>query len=130
MWKAPSRPLAEISQSYNDGVVTIYAETDGAEPGYQPVPTLTEKIVLRYEERRLGIQRYYQAVSYTHLGQGKVAQPRVGIFTSNGDVSDGPLDDYLARGRRILFDGEPDKGFLPFICCLESKEQVHDPTNW
>ena len=63
-------------------------------------------------------------------GQGKVAQPRVGIFTSNGEVNDGPLDDYLARGRRILFEGEPDNGFLPFICCLENKEQVHDPANW
>lgn len=63
-------------------------------------------------------------------GQGKVAQPRVGIFSSNGEVSDGPLDDYLARTDRILFDGEPDNGFLPFVCKLESKEQVHDPENW
>lgn len=63
-------------------------------------------------------------------GQGKVAQPRVGIFSSNGEVSDGPLDDYLARADRILFDGEPDNGFLPFVCKLESKEQVHAPENW
>lgn len=61
---------------------------------------------------------------------GKVAQPRVGFFTSNGDISDGPLDDYLARGRRILFEGEEDQGFLPFICCLNAKEDVHDPQNW
>lgn len=72
----------------------------------------------------------YDNIKVFITGQGKVAQPRVGIFTSNGDVSDGPLDDYLARGRRILFDGEPDNGFLPFICCLESKDQVHDPENW
>ena len=63
-------------------------------------------------------------------GQGKVAQPRVWIFTSNGFVNDGPLDDYLARSNRILFENEPDNGFLPFICCLEKKEQVHDPENW
>ena len=44
--------------------------------------------------------------------------------------NDGPLDDYLARGRRILFEGEEDHGFLPFICCLKSKDQVHDPENW
>lgn len=72
----------------------------------------------------------YDNIKVFITGQGKVAQPRVGIFTSNGDVSDGPLDDYLARGRRILFDGEPDNGFLPFICCLDSKDQVHDPQNW
>lgn len=72
----------------------------------------------------------YDNIKVFITGQGKVAQPRVGIFTSNGDVSDGPLDDYLARGRRILFEGEPDNGFLPFICCLESKDQVNDPENW
>lgn len=72
----------------------------------------------------------YDNIKVFITGQGKVAEPRVGIFTSNGDVNDGPLDDYLARGQRILFDGEPDNGFLPFICCLTSKEQVHDPANW
>lgn len=72
----------------------------------------------------------YDNIKVFITGQGKVAQPRVGIFTSNGEVSDGPLDDYLQRGRRILFDGEPDGGFLPFICALESVEQVHDPENW
>lgn len=72
----------------------------------------------------------YANIKVFITGQGKVAQPRVGIFTSNGEVSDGPLDDYLARGRRILFEGEEDRGFLPFICCLASKEQVHDEANW
>lgn len=72
----------------------------------------------------------YDNIKVFITGQGKVAQPRVGFFTSNGEVSDGPLDDYLARGRRILFEGEEDNGFLPFICCLESKDQVHDPENW
>lgn len=72
----------------------------------------------------------YDNIKVFITGQGKVAQPRVGVFTSNGEVSDGPLDDYLARGRRILFEDEPDNGFLPFICCLEEKEQVHDPENW
>ena len=59
-----------------------------------------------------------------------MAHPRVGYFSSNGNVCDGPLDDLLARSRRILFEGEPDKGFLPFICCLEDKKQVADPDNW
>lgn len=72
----------------------------------------------------------YDNIKVFITGQGKVAQPRVGIFTSNGDVNDGPLDDYLARGERILFEGEADNGFLPFICRLGSKEQVHDPKNW
>ena len=72
----------------------------------------------------------YDNIKVFITGQGKVAQPRVGCFTSNGDVSDGPLDDYIARGERILFEGEDDNGFLPFICRLDSKEDVHDKNNW
>lgn len=72
----------------------------------------------------------YDNITVFRTGQGKVPHPRVGYFTSNGKVSDGPLDDLLAQGRRILFEGEADRGFLPFICCLASKDQVHDPENW
>lgn len=61
---------------------------------------------------------------------GKRAQARTGFFTSNGYVQDGPLDDYLERGRDILFNGKPDGGFLPLICCIKEKEQIHDPLNW
>ena len=55
-WRAPHRPGSEVTQAYSDGVVTVYAVTDAARPGYQPKPTLTRKAVLRYEEQRLGIQ--------------------------------------------------------------------------
>lgn len=72
----------------------------------------------------------YDNIKVFKTGLGKVAQPREGYFTSNGDVSDGPNDDLLARARRILFEGEPDNGFLPFICCLPSVKAVHDPDNW
>ena len=72
----------------------------------------------------------YDNIKVFVTGLGKAAQPRIGYFTSNGHVSDGPLDDKLAQGRRILFEGEDDGGLLPFICCLNSVEQVHDPDNW
>ena len=60
-WKAPYRPRSEITQAYNDGVVELYAVSDGARPGYQPVEKPTFKARLRYEERTLGIQRAYLA---------------------------------------------------------------------
>ena len=72
----------------------------------------------------------YDNIKVFITGQGKVEHPRVGYFTSNGEVSDGPLDDLLARGRRILFEGEEDRGFLPFICCLPDISMVHDEANW
>ena len=47
----------------------------------------------------------YDNIKVFITGMGKVPMPRVGFFTSNGDVSDGPLDDYLERSNRILFEG-------------------------
>lgn len=80
-WKAPYRPDNKVTQSYNDGVVTIYSVTDGAKPGYQPVPTLEEKITLRYAEQRLGIQRYYAAL------QNQVQVERVIRTARAGDIT-------------------------------------------
>lgn len=72
----------------------------------------------------------YDNIKVFITGLGKVAQPRIGYFTSNGDVNDGPLDDKLATAEGILFNGDPDNGMLPFICRLKTKDQVHDPLNW
>ena len=59
MWQKPYRPSNEITQSFNDGIVTVYSVSDAAEPGYKPVEALARKVSLCYEERRLGIQRFY-----------------------------------------------------------------------
>lgn len=58
-WKAPNRPNHQITQAFNSGVVIIYSVENKAQPGYQPAPELTEKVRLRYEEQRLGINRLY-----------------------------------------------------------------------
>ena len=83
-WKTPYRPSNEITQDYNDGVVSIYAVKDTARPGYQPVPTLVQpaKIVLRYEERRLGIQRYYEALQNQIQIERVIRVPRAGRVTN------------------------------------------------
>ena len=72
----------------------------------------------------------YDNITVFITGQGKVPQPRMGVFSSNGEVNDGPLDDYLSIGRRILFEGEADNGVLPFFCLLKDESQVKDPENW
>ena len=59
MWKAPNRPSNRITQPYNDGLVKIYSVVDVAAPGLRPVEKLHLKGAFRYEEQRLGIQRYY-----------------------------------------------------------------------
>lgn len=62
MWKKPSRPDHAISQSFNSGVVRILTVTDTAAPGRMPVPALAEKIRLPFEERRVGVTRFYNAL--------------------------------------------------------------------
>ena len=61
-WKSPCRPRSDgrVTQGFEDGIVTICTVEDAAKPGYQPKQQLAAKIKLRYEERRLGIQRYYE----------------------------------------------------------------------
>lgn len=72
----------------------------------------------------------YDNIKVFRTGLGKKEEPREGAFTSNGEVTDGPLDDMLERALRILHGGEPDNGFLPFVCRLPKEEMVHDPENW
>ena len=96
-WKAPYRPSNEVTQGYNSGVVTVYAVTDSARPGYQPVEQLTEKIKLRYEEQRLGIQRYYNAMQNQIRVERVIRVPRAEQITSQ-DVAE------TEDGRRYRID--------------------------
>lgn len=59
--KKPTRPSNEISQQYNSGLLVVCSVSDDAEVGYQPKPTLSEKVRLRYDELRLGLNRLYLA---------------------------------------------------------------------
>lgn len=60
MHKKPTRPSNDVTQQFNSGFVKIYSVTDSATPGLKPVEKLSsEGLMLRYEEMRLGIQRFY-----------------------------------------------------------------------
>ena len=87
-WKAPYRPRTDnrVTQNFGDGVVKIYSVTNSAQPGYQPVPALTLKCVLRYEEQRLGIQRYYTGRQNQVEIERVLRVPRYGGIT-NQDVA-------------------------------------------
>ena len=72
----------------------------------------------------------YNNINVFTTGLGKHPHPRRSYYTTNGDVREGPLDDKIETSEGILFRGDPDNGLLPFICRLDSKEEVHDPANW
>ncbi|MFR1239572.1 hypothetical protein [Alistipes sp.] len=83
-WKPPYRPRNDgaVTQSYNDGVVTVYCETDAAKSGFKPQPSLKPKLTLRYEERRLGLQRYYEGRQNQAQLERVLRVPRAGSVSS------------------------------------------------
>ena len=72
----------------------------------------------------------YKNIEVFTTGLGKKPHPRRSYYTTQGDVREGPLDDILETAAEILFGDMPDNGLLPFICRLDSKEEVHDEKNW
>lgn len=61
MFRKPQRPAHAVTQPFNDGMVRICRVTNAGGSGKLPEPVLAEKVILPYEERRLGIRRYYDA---------------------------------------------------------------------
>lgn len=72
----------------------------------------------------------YRNIDVFTTGLGKVKHPRSSIYTTQGDVREGPLDDELAAAEDILNGESPDNGKLCFICRLNSREEVHNEENW
>lgn len=82
MWRAPHRPRGEITQSFNDGIVRIFSVSDGAAPGWQPRPVPQHKSTMRYQERIMGIQRYYAGMQNQVELRRVIRVPRAGNVSS------------------------------------------------
>lgn len=51
------------AQNYNDGVCTIYSVENVGSPGGKRKEALTKKLgLLRYEEKTVGVTRFYTAM--------------------------------------------------------------------
>lgn len=96
-WKQPQRPPVKISQCYNDGMARVFSVSDAAAPGYQPIGELTPKIALPYEERRVGIKRYYDAQQNQIRVERVIRVQHVGGITSQDVVLD-------EKGRKYRID--------------------------
>ncbi len=73
-------------QSFNDGIVAIYAVVDGAAPGRKPVMQLRPIGQLHYEEQKLGIKRYYTAMQ-NHVQVERVIRVPAGFNISPQQVA-------------------------------------------
>lgn len=88
--KTPFRPRTDekITQDYNDGMVTVYSVTDSAASGRLPTVQTTEKVKLAYQERKLGIKRYYDAKQNQINVQRVIRVPRPPVSIDNQDVAE------------------------------------------
>lgn len=72
----------------------------------------------------------WENINVFTTGLGKKPHPRRTYVSTNGDVREGPLDQLIEKSRKILNGEIDDNGFLPFICKLDSEDEVHDPNMW
>ena len=72
----------------------------------------------------------WENINVFTTGLGKKPRPRRTYVSTNGDVRGAVLDQLIEKSEKILRGEIPDNGFLPFICKLDDKEEVHDPKNW
>lgn len=72
----------------------------------------------------------YDNIAVHEGGLGKVDNPRSFKITTDGDIREGPLDDYIEKSLRILRGEDPHNGFFPFICRMDSEKEVENPELW
>ena len=85
-WKAPNRPNHIITQPLNDGMVRICDVVNVAEPGLLPVKKLHPKVALRYENQRVGINRFYSGMQ-NQIQVDKVIRVPKAIVVTNKDIA-------------------------------------------
>lgn len=87
----PYRPDNRVTQTFNSGYAVVYAVNDAARPGYAPVQALTRIIRVDYEERRVGVTRFFAAAQNQIRIDKLIRVPRVDAISTqdvivlNGD---------------------------------------------
>lgn len=84
--KLPFRSDNLISQPLNDGIVQICRVVDVSESGYRPVKKLEPIVTLRYENQRVGIQRYFSGMQ-NQIQVDKVIRVQKALEITNQNVA-------------------------------------------
>lgn len=72
----------------------------------------------------------YDQINVFESALGKVRHPREFIITTNGYVREGPLDELLDLMAEILETGDNPLGYFPFICKLDSVQEIDNQEAW
>jgi len=79
--------MLKAKSSFNDGIVSIYKVTDISLAGDMPVDGLVLQQTLRYKERTVGLNRFYQAMQNNIKVDFVIRCPEVrGLSEKNTDI--------------------------------------------
>lgn len=118
MWEWNKTDITNKSTLSTLRYLTSNADTkDGGRPG-----------LVVFDE--VHMYKQWKIVEIMTTGLGKVDHGRTAYITSMGDVREGVLDSLIADCDAILDGKEDDAGRLPFVCTLDSADEVHDEANW
>lgn len=76
------------------------------------------------------VYQNYSKLNVMISGLGKIDDPRVLYFTTNGETRGQVLDDMIDTAHDVLNGLADDRRTLYFIYKLNAKEDVSDPDNW
>ncbi|BDF66583.1 hypothetical protein AAEU42_00055 [Pseudoflavonifractor phocaeensis] len=82
-------------QTYNDGLVTICDVDNVGEAGFRPVKGLVKKCALRYQERTVGVTRFYAAKAAQARVDRVIRVPRCGVLKTDQVAILGSGDQYI-----------------------------------
>lgn len=111
----------EISSISTGSEVHYHTANADTKDGLRPGMVMFDE-VHQYED--------YENLDVYTTALGKTDAPRIVYTTTNGYVRDGVLDDLIKRAEQILNGEIEDNGFLPFICKIDSKDEVYDEAKW
>ena len=72
----------------------------------------------------------YEIINVLTDGLGKVQPPRTFFISTNGFVRDGVYDKELHKARQVLKSKTFESRIFPWICTLDSKDEVENPKMW
>lgn len=123
-WKMPDRPEGRITQPLSSGTVNICDVVNAAEPGYKPVDKLLSKGRLRYENQRVGVQRYYQALQNQIQIDRVIRVPKAFAITSQDVAVTEDGEEYQIRQVQEVLSCWP--ACLDLTLTRIDQEEKHD----
>ena len=111
----------DITCRETGGRFKYWSGNSGSKDGMQSGAVFFDEIHAYPDERSMAV--------FTG-GLGKKPFPRRLFMTTDGDIRDGVLDERKAQAEGILARGEPDCGLLPFMCRLDSRDEMLDESMW